>query len=46
MDVQGFVVYAPTLSVAGAKNMVDMPSLRMMMTGAMPVSHPLTQVTH
>ncbi len=38
MDVRGYVAYAPTLSVAGAKNMVDMPSLRMMMTGAMPAA--------
>jgi superfamily II RNA helicase len=37
MDVRGYVVYAPTLSVAGTKNMVDLQSLRLMMTGAMPV---------
>lgn len=38
MDVKGYVVYAPTLSVAGLKNQVDMASLRSMMTGAMPAA--------
>lgn len=38
MDVKGYVVYAPTLSVAGLKNQVDRASLRLMMTGAMPAA--------
>jgi len=38
MDVKGFVVYAPTLSVAGLRNKVGMPELKMMMTGAMPAA--------
>jgi superfamily II DNA/RNA helicase len=36
MDTQGFVVYAPTLSVAGEKNRVPIYELNRMLTGSMP----------
>jgi len=38
MDVKGFIVYAPTLSVAGLKNKVPMTDLKTMMTGRMPAA--------
>ena len=34
--MQGFVVYAPTLSVAGEKNRVPVYELANMLTGAVP----------
>jgi hypothetical protein len=36
MDTRGFVVYAPTLSVAGEKNRVPIYELNRMLTGSMP----------
>ena len=36
MDVQGFVFYAPTLSVAGLRNKVPMSDMSRMLTGKMP----------
>lgn len=38
MDVRGFVIYSPRLSVAGLKNKVDMVSLKTMLTGVMPAA--------
>jgi hypothetical protein len=38
MDVKGYVVYAPTLSVAGLRNKVPMTELKLMMTGRMPAA--------
>lgn len=38
MDVQGFVFYAPTLSVAGLKNKVPMSDMSRMLQGAMPAA--------
>lgn len=36
MDELGFVLYAPTLSVAGLRNLVSATSLREMLIGNMP----------
>jgi len=38
MDVKGFVVYEPKLSVAGLRNKVSLLELRSMMTGQMPAA--------
>jgi superfamily II RNA helicase len=36
MDVKGYVVYSPTLSVAGLRNKASLTDLRSMVTGTMP----------
>ena len=38
MDVLGYVVYAPTLSVAGLRNIASANDLRQMLTGEMPAA--------
>ena len=38
MDVLGYVIYAPTLSVAGLRNMASAQELREMLVGAMPAA--------
>mmetsp|Transcript_64461 Transcript_64461/g.171886 ORF Transcript_64461/g.171886 Transcript_64461/m.171886 type:complete len:483 (+) Transcript_64461:1224-2672(+) len=38
MDVLGYVIYAPTLSVAGLRNMASATDLREMLVGAMPAA--------
>jgi len=38
MDDLGYVIYCPTLSVAGLRNMSDATDLRSMLTGAMPAA--------
>ena len=38
MDVLGYVMYAPTLSVAGLKNMATSTELRQVLTGEMPAA--------
>jgi len=38
MDTEGFVLYAPTLSVAGERNRVPVHELKNMLTGALPAA--------
>lgn len=38
MDTEGFVLYAPTLSVAGERNRVPVHELKTMLTGALPAA--------
>jgi len=38
MDTEGFVMYAPTLSIAGERNRVPVQELQNMLTGALPMA--------